>query len=202
MTRKTITKLDNSMCSKAEEVAYLRECADVPEGTYLASLFSSELLQWFERQVGSDLCCNIHGEMVKSTDARQLEELNEKFSRIIDEKSLKIIELEEEIKQVTHAHMKEAQARERAQDSFLRWKKNAEGMSELYQKTAVELTDANERNEALKQEVLELKATLWDMKETIEMQGERIADKDVRMNEYAQEVMELRVKVAEFEKGE
>ena len=64
MTRKTINKLQDypNFPSKDEEILYLKECADVPNNTYIKSLFNPELIKRFTTAVNNDLCFDVIGE--------------------------------------------------------------------------------------------------------------------------------------------
>lgn len=56
--RITIDKLQGGE-TKTQEMTYLRECADVPANSYLASLLSEDLLEWFSQAIRGDLCCDV-----------------------------------------------------------------------------------------------------------------------------------------------
>ena len=59
--RKTIAKLADNP-SKQDERDFLREvAAGVPECSYLASLFSADMIQWVEAQIRQDVSCDLWG---------------------------------------------------------------------------------------------------------------------------------------------
>ena len=59
--RKTIAKLAENPSKQAER-DFLREvAAGVPECSYLASLFSADMIQWVEAQIRQDVSCDLWG---------------------------------------------------------------------------------------------------------------------------------------------
>ena len=59
--RKTIAKLADNP-SKPEERDFLHEvAAGVPADSYLASLFSADMVQWVEAQIRQDVSCDLWG---------------------------------------------------------------------------------------------------------------------------------------------
>lgn len=154
--RTTITKLQNDP-SKQQEIDFLNEIAEsIPSDSYLKDLFTEQLVNWVERRVKEDTMPNLY----------------EWFQKTVNEVSdyEKVIrELNDQITKNEVVHQKQLEATKKMVTHFQELYNDAvdagRQASQYYDKLHVEFDKAEEKIATLENEIIRLKAKLFDMME-------------------------------------
>lgn len=184
-----VTKIDS--VSKAEEVAWLIKVANkIGDNTYLKTLFSPKMIDWFSYAIQIDFAPDLLGEMdafrTKWQNAQQAErdainewqtkylELEAKYDKRTIEYTEIFNSMEDKLKACEEMSMVRAAGRDQAQNERDEYQtqmlKERKEWSEAYDKVSGDFHKANadlmvaqSEVEALKTRVLELKAELYDV---------------------------------------
>ena len=164
MTRKTITRLNerdlqNHEISKQIEVEYLEEIqASIPEGTYLASLFTDGFVSWFSMAVRNDMSTNMFLELNHFyADKLEAESKLAQANREIAELETQLSETRTSWELTYNDQEKELQAEIDYRKKLSR--QRSARISEL----AITLQEVTAENRELKSELQELKAASYDV---------------------------------------
>jgi len=152
---------DSNSLGKKDEVELLMKLADaVPTESYLKSLLTYNLIQWFDWQTINDWHCDIHQEYMAEAQRR-------------NEQTEKTIELRTRVSHLEKMVEKHKDELANAEEEYLnsirvydsaaaRLRQNANALEDRLQKLADETRKCRDDKARLIQENLELKARLYD----------------------------------------
>lgn len=177
-----LVKVLNSESSKQEELEWLNGVVDAAGvNTYMSQLFSDELIGWTKGRVASDLFCNIVGELNRKDSAIRLQQATIKDQeKLLDERGAEIERLRAYAvslrfrTETAEAHASESDGKieslelelaelEDAAAECDSLKAQLEQVTEYKYKAQAEVVSYSQTIAALEQEVLELKAKLYDL---------------------------------------
>lgn len=158
--RKTIAKLETNPSKQAERDFLQEVAAGVPVDSYLASLFSADMIQWVEAQIRQDVSCDLWGSFdyaVKDA-AVQVDQVREQV-KVAEAETGDCKRRYDALEQVLEAvRGKHEMAEEKAQLLHDRWQES------LAEACAAQdrFYHATTEIDRLKDEIVGLKAKLYD----------------------------------------
>lgn len=169
--RKTINRLQADP-SKVEEIQFLETIAEsIPDDAYLKRLFTERFVNFIAQKIRDDWYCDFmdmyQAEINNVTDARaELGTLQRDFEKYVSARNQEIEGLNVTVEKL------EGEldlAKKQAEQEYDRYWKLRQQLGEVNRKAMRDVDLLEKENEDLKEEVVKLKAKMFDMQEEINL---------------------------------
>jgi hypothetical protein len=177
--RKTIDKLQADP-SKAEEIQFLETIAEsIPDDAYLKGLFTNRFVNFIAQKIRDDWYCDFmdmyQAEIDNASKAEAKLKALQKQDEEIVKGYMKTIDAADKYTEMLEGDLKVA--KEKVKQEYDRYWKLRQQLDKVNGKAMRDVALLEKENEDLKDEVVNLKAKMFDMQEKIETL-EKIADYD------------------------